>query len=81
LLTGPVSALQMFLWEDSVHGKLRHLRRNLFPSARLRARWSSDPGESSSMRWYPAWIWVVFRHLAHQIAARSLVRPSSSSRS
>ena len=71
MLTGPVIALQMLLWEDSVRGKLRHLRRNLFPSARLRARWTSLPPSSSPIRLYLAWLWEAGRHLSHQVAVRS----------
>ena len=71
MLTGPVIALQMLLWEDSVRGKLRHLRRNLFPSARLRARWTSLSPSSSPVRQYLAWIWEACRHLSHQVAVRS----------
>ncbi len=70
LLTGPVMALQMLLWEDSLRGKFRHLRRNLFPSARLRARWTSLSTSSSPVHWYPAWMWAGCRHLSHQLATR-----------
>jgi hypothetical protein len=70
-LTGPLMAFLMFLWEDSLRGKLRHLRRNLFPSASLRARWTSLPPSSSIFRWYPVWLWHVCSQLTRQLAVRS----------
>ncbi len=73
-LTGPLMAFLMFLWEDSLRGKLRHLRRNLFPSASLRARWTSLPPSSSIFRWYPVWLWQVCSQLTRQLAVRSRSR-------
>lgn len=76
LLEGPMMAFLMFLWEDSLRGKLRHLHRNLFPSASLRARWTSLPPSSSVFRWYPVWLWQVCSQLTRQLAARSKSRPA-----
>ncbi len=74
LLEGPMMTLLMFLWEDSLRGKLRHLRRNLYPSASLRARWISLPPSSSVFRWYPVLLWQVCSQLIRQFAVRSRSR-------
>jgi putative nucleotidyltransferase-like protein len=53
LLVGPFMAVLMLLWEDTPRARLRHLRRNLLPAARLRRRWTSD-----ATPWvlaYPVW--------------------------
>ena len=71
LLVGPIMAVLHLLWEDSLRGKLRHLRRHLFPSARLRARWTSFPPCTSILRWYPIRLWQACGHLTRQLAARS----------
>ncbi|TAJ24411.1 MAG: hypothetical protein EPO64_09540, partial [Nitrospirae bacterium] len=81
LLVGPVMALLMLCWEDSLRGKLRHLRRNLLPSENLRARWTSLPRSSSPFRRYPAWLWEVCRRLTNQLAARPHSRQPGSPRS
>lgn len=70
LLTGPVMALQRLLWEDSLAGQLRHLRRNLLPSPELRGRWMAQPADGPLLRWYPAWLWTVCRRLAAQVLSR-----------
>jgi len=77
-LAGPFMAILMLLWEDSPAAKLRHLRRNLFPSASLRARWTSVPSSASWAIWYPVWLWHAIRHVARQVVARVSVRPQSS---
>jgi len=69
LLVGPFMAVLMLLWEDSLRGKLRHLRRNVLPSASLRARWVSLPPSISWLVWYPAWLWQATRHVARQLTA------------
>lgn len=70
LLVGPFMAVLMLLWEDSWRAKLRHLRRNVLPSRRLQARWTSLPGPVSWLVWYPAWIAHAIRHMARQLTAR-----------
>lgn len=76
LLVGPIMALLLFFWEDSLRGKLRHLRRNLFPSPSLRARWISTPSSSSVFRWYLAWLWQALSQFTRQLGARSKSGPS-----
>lgn len=70
LLVGPVMAILMFFWEDSLRGKFRHLRRNLIPAPDLRARWTSLPLNASFLRWYPAWIWRAGCSLLRQLVLR-----------
>jgi hypothetical protein len=70
LLTGPVMAALMLLWEDAPARRLRHLRRNLLPSPTLRDRWTSGPASASWAVWYPRWLWCAVRLLARQLAAR-----------
>lgn len=71
LLVGPFMAVLMLLWEDSARARRRHLGRNLLPSPRLRARWTSAPASASWLVWYPAWIAHAVRGLARQLTARS----------
>ncbi len=68
LLVGPVMAVLLMLWEDSLAGRLRHLRRSLAPPASLRARRMSLAPSSSAVRWYPAWLAHVAIELARQVA-------------
>jgi hypothetical protein len=75
LLVGPFMALLMFLWEDSLRGQLRHVRRNLLPSASLRARWTSLAPSAPWVIWYPAWLWHATRHATRQLIPRSSVEP------
>jgi hypothetical protein len=74
LLVGPVMAALMLLWEPTAAARLRHLRRNLLPSAGLRGRWTSAPGRTSWVLWYPAWIAQAARQLLRQLAARPVTR-------
>lgn len=71
LLVGPFMAALMFLWEDTARARLRHVKRNLLPSARLRGRWTSSPGPVSWVIWYPLWGAHAARYLIRQLAARS----------
>lgn len=81
LLVGPFMVLLMMCWEDSLRGKLRHLRRNLLPSENLYARWTSLPRSPFTFCRYPIWLWEICRHLARQLAARPHSRQPDSHRS
>jgi putative nucleotidyltransferase-like protein len=70
MLVGPVMAVLMILWEDSPRGKLRHLRRNLLPSASLRGRWTDLRPAASWIRWYPIWLWQAACQATRQIRVR-----------
>jgi hypothetical protein len=70
LLVGPVMAALMLLWEPTARARLRHLRRNLLPSAGLRRRGASAPRPTSWVLWYPGWIAQAARQLFRQLAAR-----------
>jgi hypothetical protein len=56
-------AMLMLLWDEAPGAARRHLRRNLRPSASLRARWL--PGGS-----YPGWLWHAARLATRQLASR-----------
>jgi hypothetical protein len=71
LLVGPVMAILMLLWEDSLRGRLRHVRRNLFPTASLRARWIPRSAPSSGIAGYLHWVRQAVRELSGQVTARS----------
>lgn len=71
LLVGPFMALLMLCWEDSLKGKLRHLRRNLLPSEKLQGRWISQAHNSAPFRRYPAWLWEICLRLSGQLTTRS----------
>ena len=71
LLVGPFMALLMLCWEDSLKGKLRHLRRNLLPSEKLQGRWISQAHNSAPFHRYPAWLWEICLRLTNQLTARS----------
>ena len=71
LLVGPFMALLMLCWEDSLKGKLRHLRRNLLPSEKLQGRWISQAHNSAPFRRYQAWLWEICLRLTSQLTARS----------
>ena len=71
LLVGPVMAILMLLWEDSLRGRLRHVRRNLFPSASLRARWIPLAAPSSGLVGSLLWLRQAGRELTGQVTARS----------
>lgn len=60
----PLNPILTLLWEDSLRGKLRHIRRLVFPPYSYRARWTSLPPSSSVWWWYLLWIRQVLRHLA-----------------
>ena len=77
LLVGPFMALLMLCWEDSLTGKLRHLRRNLLPSEKLHGRWTSQAHNSAPFRRYPAWLWEICLRLTGQLTARSHSRQPS----
>jgi hypothetical protein len=70
LLVGPFMAALMFLWEDTTQARLRHVKRNLLPSARLRGRWTSSPAPGSWVVWFPMWGALVVRYLIRQLAFR-----------
>lgn len=70
LLVGPFMAALMFLWEDTVRARLRHVKRNLLPSARLRGRWTSSPAPLSWVVWFPMWIAHAARYLIRQLTDR-----------
>ena len=70
LLVGPFMAALMFLWEDTTRARLRHVKRNLLPSARLRGRWTSSPAPGSWVVWFPMWGALVVRYLIRQLAFR-----------
>jgi hypothetical protein len=80
LLVGPSMALLMLCWEDSLTGKLRHLRRNLLPSEKLHGRWTSQAHNSAPFRRYPAWLWEICLRLTGQLTARSHSRQPSAPR-
>lgn len=71
LLVGPFMALLMLCWEDSLKGKLRHLRRNLLPSKKLQGRWISRSHTSSPLHRYSAWLREICLRLTNQLTARS----------
>ena len=66
-LDTPMTTIFFVLWEDSLRGKLRHVRRMLVPSATLRARWTQLPATTSVWRWYPAWLWRIGTKLIRQL--------------
>jgi putative nucleotidyltransferase-like protein len=70
LLVGPFMAALMFLWEDTARARLRHVKRNLLPSARLRGRWTSSPAPVWWVIWYAMWGAHAARYLIRQLAAR-----------
>jgi len=76
LLVGPIMAILMLLWEDSLRAKGRHLRRNLIPSPGLRGRWTGLPASTSWVVWYPVWLWHAIRHVARQLLARPSLIPA-----
>jgi hypothetical protein len=78
LLVGPFMAALMFLWEDTARARLRHVKRNLLPSARLRGRWTSSPTPVSWVVWYPRWAAQAARYLIRQLAARHPAPPARS---
>lgn len=78
LLVGPFMALLMLCWEDSLKGKLLHLRRNLLPSEKLQGRWASLPRSSSPFHRYPAWFWEICLRLTSQLTSRSHSRQPGS---
>jgi hypothetical protein len=70
LQVGPFMAALMFLWEDTSRARLRHLRRNLLPSSRLRRRWTSSSTPASWVLEYPLWALHAARYVVRQLAAR-----------
>lgn len=74
LLLGPFMAVLMLLWEDTPRARLRHLRRNVLPSASLRGRWTPSTAQASWLRWYPLWMAHAARQLLQQLAARPVGR-------
>ena len=64
-------AALMFLWEDTARARLRHVKRNLLPSARLRGRWTSIAGAGVVGDLVPAMGAHAARYLIRQLAARS----------
>jgi hypothetical protein len=70
LLVGPVMAVLMMLWEDAPRGVVRHLGRNLLPSAGVRGHWTRDDPATSWVRWYPRWLWRAARESARQVTSR-----------
>lgn len=74
LMAGPIMALLLYLWEDSMQGRVRHLRRNLWPSASLRARRMAMEPSASVCRWYLAWLLQACTELGRQLSA--LARPA-----
>lgn len=66
-LDAPMTTLFFVLWEDSLRGKLRHIRRMLVPNATLRVRWTQLPTATSVWRWYPVWLWRVCTKLIRQL--------------
>ena len=71
LLVGPFMATLMFLWEDTTRARIRHLKRNLLPSARLRGRWTSSPRPVSWVIWFPMWGAHAVRYFIRQLAVRN----------
>jgi hypothetical protein len=76
LLRSPMATVLAFLWEDSLYGKLQHLRRVFFPAAGLRARWMRVPLSSSSRWWYPHWLRLTGQRLLSQMAHKGDSRHS-----
>jgi hypothetical protein len=74
LLVGPFMAVLMMLWEPTVRARLRHVRRNLLPSARLRGRWTSSSARASWLLSYPRWLVHAARFLLRQLATGSADR-------
>ena len=70
LLVGPFMAALMFLWEDTARARLRHVKRNLLPSERLRGRWTSSLAPVSWVVWFPMWGAHAVRYLIRQLAVR-----------
>jgi hypothetical protein len=70
LLVGPVMAVLMMLWEDAPRGRRRHLRRNLLPSASVRARWTGAGPAAAWLGWYP----ILLREAARQARRRLRAR-------
>jgi Uncharacterised nucleotidyltransferase len=58
----PLNPLLTLLWEDSLRGKLRHLRRLVFPPASYQARWTGQSSSTSLWWWYPLWIGQALRY-------------------
>jgi hypothetical protein len=73
LMAGPIMALLLCLWEDSLRGRVRHLRRNLWPSASLRARRMAMEPSASVCRWYLAWLFQACAELGGQLSALARV--------
>ena len=71
LLVGPFMAALMFLWEDTSRARLRHVRRNVLPSSRLRQRWVSAPAAVPWVLSYPLWIIHAVRCVVRQIGAQT----------
>ena len=67
LLRSPMSTILDFLWEDSLLGKFRHLRRMLLPTSALRARRTGFPETTSVVRGYPRWLWKGCVQFATQV--------------
>jgi hypothetical protein len=63
----PFNPILTLLWEDSWRGKVRHLRRLIFPPASYQARWTGQ-SPATSLWWryplwrYPLWLGQVFGH-------------------
>jgi hypothetical protein len=72
LLRSPMGTILDFLWEDSLRGKLRHLRRMLLPYPGLRARKTGLVVTTSAVHGSPRWLWQGSVQLLGQI--RMLVR-------
>jgi hypothetical protein len=70
LLSGPFMTALTLLWEDDARARWRQIRRNLLPSARLRARWLPRPASAPWIVWYPAWIGHAIRHTVRQLSVR-----------
>ena len=69
-LDTPMTTLFLFLWEDRLTGKWRHVRRLVLPPASLRARWTGLPASTSVWRWYPRWLWRIGSKLIRQLVRR-----------
>ena len=58
----PLNPILTLLWEDTPRGKLRHLRRLVFPSASYQARWTGQSVSTPLWWWYPLWIGQALRY-------------------
>ncbi len=59
----PFNPILTLLWEDGLRGKLRHLRRLIFPPASYQARWTGQSPATSLWWRYPLWLGQVFGHI------------------